>query len=282
MQKCKDKIIQKARKNNISINEATFSTSQESTYSVEEAKQLLGNMQFSDSESGSDLLDRYIQEVTIDEINLANIILYKVKVNNLEVESLYDTGTSISVMSKHFFDRLQNKPKLIRCNRSISGAGGETLIPVGKCFIQLQIGKRTFQDRVIIIENLICNYILGQGLHRNHRLGTGYSITGRHYININGEMIAQSILQGTTNLILKTKGKVALPPMSVSVVEIKTPIAPAKSNNLYELTFDTFQLPKGVIPLDVLHRMAHKTPKILNIPIMNTNNTTCSLTKICQ
>ena len=66
--------------------------------------------------------------------------------------------------------------------------------------------------------------------------------------------------------------------MSVSIVEIKMPTVP-NTNNLYQLNFDMFQLPEGVIPLDVLHRMDHKTPKILNIPIMNNNNTTCSLTK---
>ena len=35
--------IQKAEKDNISISEATFSTSQELTYFMEQAKQLLGN-----------------------------------------------------------------------------------------------------------------------------------------------------------------------------------------------------------------------------------------------
>ena len=40
VQKYKDKIIQKAKKDNVSISEATFSTSQESTYSMEQAKQL--------------------------------------------------------------------------------------------------------------------------------------------------------------------------------------------------------------------------------------------------
>ena len=57
-------------------------------------------MQFSDSGSSSDWLDRYIHEVTIDEVNLDNIILYKVKANNIEVEALYDTDKSISVMAK--------------------------------------------------------------------------------------------------------------------------------------------------------------------------------------
>ena len=74
MQMCKDKIIQEARKDNVSINETTFSTSQESTYSAEQTKQLLGNIQFSDSKSQSYGLDMYIQEGTIDEVNLENVM----------------------------------------------------------------------------------------------------------------------------------------------------------------------------------------------------------------
>ena len=66
--------------------------------------------------------------------------------------------------------------------------------------------------------------------------------------------------------------------MSVSVVEIKMPTVP-DTNNLYELNFDMFQLPEGVNPLNTLHGMDHKTLKPLNVPIMNTNNTTCTLTK---
>ena len=94
-------------------------------------------------------------------------------------------------------------------------------------------------------------------------------------------MIAQSISQATINPIFKTKGKVTLPPMSVFVVEMKMPMVP-NTNNLYELHLDMFQLPEGVIPLDVLQRMDHKIPKTLNIPIMDVNNTSCSLTKIHQ
>ena len=66
--------------------------------------------------------------------------------------------------------------------------------------------------------------------------------------------------------------------MSISMAGVKTPEIP-DLNNLYELNFYTLQLPEGVIPLNVLHRIDHKTPKNLTIPILNTNNTTCSLTK---
>ena len=69
-----------------------------------------------------------------------------------------------------------------------------------------------------------------------------------------------------------------LPSGSISVVGVKMPEVP-DVNNLYELNFDTFQLPDGVSPLDILHRIDHKTPQNLTIPILHTINITCSLTK---
>ena len=134
-----------------------------------------------------------------------------------------------------------------------------TLIPVGECFIWVQIGNEMFRDRVIVIENLKRDYIVGQILCRDNRCGTGYSTNGRHYIILNGEMTAQSYLQSTTNPILKTKGKIKLLPSSISVIEVRTPEIP-DPNNIY-VHFSTFQLPKRVIPLDVMHHVDHKNAK---------------------
>ena len=53
-------------------------------------------------------------QVTIDEVSSDSLILYKVRVNTLEVDALYDNDASISVMSKQFFKILQNKPRLIK------------------------------------------------------------------------------------------------------------------------------------------------------------------------
>ena len=49
--KYKDKFRQVARKGNIIVNEAMISSVPESTYLVEQAEQLLGNLRLSDSES---------------------------------------------------------------------------------------------------------------------------------------------------------------------------------------------------------------------------------------
>ena len=104
----------------------------------------------------------------------------------MPVNVLYDMDMLMSCMAKQFFDTLPIKPKLIPCDRYIAGGGGETLRPVGKCFIQLQIGKRVFRDRVVVIKNLRHKYILRQVLHRLYWFGTGYSREGKHYITING------------------------------------------------------------------------------------------------
>ena len=115
-----------------------------------------------------------------------------------------------------------SQPKLAKCKRNISNASGKALTPIEKCFIQLQISKKLFRDSVIVIQNLKCKYILGQVLHRTYRFGTSYSTTGRHYITINSEMIAEAISQVIDSPILKTKGKIILPSMSISVISVKT------------------------------------------------------------
>ena len=130
----------------------------------------------------------------------------------MPVDSLYDTGMSMSCMAKRFFDTLAIKPTLIPCNRSIAGAGSKTPRLVGKCFICLPIGKRVFRDQVVVIDNLRCKYILGQVLHRSYQFGTSYSTTGKHYITINRQVMVQSISQPLDYPIVKTKGRIILPP----------------------------------------------------------------------
>ena len=99
---------------------------------------------------------------------------YCIKLKNTGIEALYDTGASFSVMSQRYFNKLKSRPKLVKCNRTISEAGGGTL-PVGECFVQLQIGNKIFRDRIIFIEILTRDYILDQVLHRAIQFDTGHS-----------------------------------------------------------------------------------------------------------
>ena len=64
--------------------------------------------------------------------------------------------------------------------------------------------------------------------------------------------------------------------MSVSIISVKMPPL-CNTNDVYELNFNTLQLHEGVIPLDILNKVNHKTPQYLNIPILNANNSFCSI-----
>ena len=187
--------------------------------------------------------------------------------------ALCDTGMSMSCMTKRFFDTFTMKP----CNRYIAGAGVKTLRLIGECFVHLQIVKRVFRDWVVAIDDLKNKYILGQVLHRLYQFNTGYSTTGKHYITNNGQIITQSILQPPDYPIEKMKGRITLPPVAVSVIEVKT-LKLTNTTHLYKMNSVTAQLPEGVILLDVLQRVNHKTLQHLNILGLN-NNVSCSIGK---
>ena len=61
-----------------------------------------------------------------------------------------------------------------------------------RSLLQIKIGKQTFRDRVVIVNNLNHNYIIGTVI-KDHHVATGFSITGRHFLSVNGQMVAQSI-----------------------------------------------------------------------------------------
>ena len=84
----------------------------------------------------------------------------------------------------------------------------------------------------MVIKNLRHKYIFGKVLHRSYWFGTSYSTTGKHYIAINRQVIAQSVSQPLDYLIIKMKGRVPLPPVSVSIIEVKIPKL-TNTTNLY-------------------------------------------------
>ena len=115
-------------------------------------------------------------------------------------------------------------------------------------------------------------------MQRSYHIATGFSITGRHFLSVNGQMLAQSIPTPTVEAIIKNKGKAKLCPHSLTVISIKTP-PNIRANHMYE-TSHRFPLPSHVILVDVVHKIDDKVPHELNIPILNTNNHVANITKM--
>ena len=134
-----------------------------------------------------------------------------------------------------------------------------------------------FRHRVVIVNNLNCDYIIGTVIQRSYHVATGHSITGRHFLSVNRQMVVQSIPTPTTEPIIKNKGKIKLSPHSITVISIKTP--PNKNTNqIYKINY-RFPLLSGMIPIDIVHRFDNKVPCELKIPILNTNNNITNITK---
>ena len=71
---------------------------------------------------------------------------------------------------------------------------------------------------------------------------------------------------------------ITLVPVSVSIIEVKS-LKLTNTTNLYKKKVVTAQLPGGMILLDILHRVDHKTLQHLNVPVLNINNVSCSIGK---
>ena len=197
----------------------------------------------------------YINEVG----NNTSPIMYRVRVNDQVATAQFDTGASMSVISMKFLNSLNQKPKIIKSSRTLTGAGGEALILKGECFLQIKIGKQTFRDQVNIVHNINHDYIMGTAMQISHFIATGFSVTGRHFLYVNGQMFVQSIPTPKIGPIIKNKGKIKLSPHSVTVVSIKTP-PNISANQIYETNLN-FPLPNSMIPIDVVQKkLSIKSP----------------------
>ena len=172
------------------------------------------------------------------------------------------------------FDSLKHKPKILKCSRTLRGAGDEAPIPKGKCFLQIKIGKQTFRGRVVIVNNLNCNYIIGTMMQRLYCVATGFSVTGRYFLSVNWQMVAQSIPTLTVAPIIENKGKINLSPHVITVVSVKIPTN-INTSQIYKINYK-FPLPCSIIPIDVVHKFDNKVPHELKISILNTNNNIAS------
>ena len=77
--------------------------------------------------------------------------------------------------------------------------------------------------------------------------------------------------------LVKTKGQCTLQGRSITWISVKRP-RNIQVNNLLEVHLHR-QLPKGLIPLDVLHNIVHKQPWELLIPLLNVMNSVVILLK---
>ena len=96
-------------------------------------------------------------------------------------------------------------------------------------------------------------------------------------MTIKNKLLALSITPQSSKQLALTKGQCTLQGRSITWISVKMP-RNIQVNSLFEITLDR-QLPKRLIPLDVLHNIQHKKPQEMLILLINIMNSVVKLPK---
>ena len=153
--------------------------------------------------------------------------------------------------------------------------------PVGEVHllfkVLFKVGKIEFNDVFVILKNLQRDIILGLPWQCNYRIGCTRNREGKNFLTIKNKFLALCLTLQSPNQLVKTKGQCPLKGRSITWISVKTP-RNIQANNLHKINLDR-QLPKGLIPLDVLHNIEHKQPQEMLIPLLNVMNSVVKLPK---
>ena len=190
---------------------------------------------------------------------------------------MFDTGASINAISLKFYSSMQQQVKLLPTNRKVASANGNSLGLIGELHIKFKLGKTEFDDIFVILNNLQQDIILGLPWQHNYRIGYTWNREGKHFLTIKNKFLALSITRQSSKQLIITKGQCTLQGRSITWISVKMP-RNIQVNSLLKITLDR-QLPKGLIPLDVLHNIQHKQPQDMLILLLNIMNLIVKLLK---
>ena len=99
---------------------------------------------------------------------------------------------------------------------------------------------------------------------KNFCIAFDWNIYGQHYLQHNKEYLCTSLPHSTTSPNVCCASTVCITLRSVTIKPVKVPVVLEKRNSTILLVM---MIPEGLIPLYVSHRVNHKHPKNLFIPV---------------
>lgn len=83
--------------------------------------------------------------------------------NEIKTNCLIDTGASKDIISKAFYDKLSHRKvsKLYPCNDNLYAANNQLMNQHGYCFIKIKIGNFTWKIKMLVIEDIKWDIVLG-------------------------------------------------------------------------------------------------------------------------
>ena len=101
---------------------------------------------------------------------------YNAKVSGTEATALFDSGTTLSCISKHFYDRIHRvKPSMVIDTNAgpaiiVTSASDDKLINLGRCRLCIKLGEKMFEYYFQILKNLKRDLILDLNFQRTFKI----------------------------------------------------------------------------------------------------------------
>ena len=142
-----------------------------------------------------------------------------------------------------------------------SSAFGANLSPIRQWNLTFLLGNKHFTHSFIALQDLWWN-VIGLNWQCNYKIGCNWNVNGQQYITHNNKYLYTSTASSDTKPIIYSAGAIHLQLRYISVITVQA-LTELNTQHMDDL------LP-GLIPLAVDHRIHHKYPKLLSIPILNT------------
>ena len=142
---------------------------------------------------------------------------------------------------------------------------------IGQCHLTFQIGSKCFTDKFIVIKDLWRYLISGLNWQSNYKIAFNWNIKRHQCITYSNKYSCTSMPSTDTKPIICNAGAFYLQPRNISVITVQT-TNQSNTQHIYALNISN-DLPSGLIHLVSDHKVNHKYPVSLSIPILYTTYT---------
>ena len=149
--------------------------------------------------------------------------------------ALVDTGVTRSCLSEEYYQQLL-LPGLKPVHKlQVRTASGSSLCPTGTIMCNFKLGKQLFSFEFIVCRGLSRPCILGLDFLRKHKIGIGWSPSGKFQLDFHQQVLVESVKVYMSGPTLQTRQCINIPSRSLMVLNAKATIDKHMEGGLYKV-----------------------------------------------
>ena len=211
-------------------------------------------------------------EILSIHINNTQTSTYSTTVSDSNVKALFDSGATLSCISKQCYERTCTREpnQIINATAGppviITSASNNELTNLGRCQLCFKLGEETFEYYFQIIKNLKQDLILGLNFQKTFKISQDITDSNDLYLHIRNKIITFSTQSTNKKNYICTQECVQIKPKNRKQFRVKAP-RNLKSGELYEIDFNGNGFPEGVIPLTCTFIVGHTKSSFTSISL---------------